>query len=393
MSSLRSEPTAGGRWSRLRRVSRGTWLTLAVVAVLLVAARGALPWVLREQINRSLQKAEGYSGRVEDVDVHLWRGAYQLEGVLIEKQNGEVSYPLLRAREIDFSLAWGELLRGHIWSEIYVADGELTFVQAPSEAATQTPFDERWKTVVREIFPIDIARLEVAGGVLRYVDNRDELPVDVRLRDLTLSARDLLSGANRADDAAAAEAPPATLRADGMIEGGGRLAVTAQAHLFAELPEFDVNASIEQVSLVQINDVLRAYANVDVSAGTLDVYAELSVNEGELTGYVKPLLQDVDFTDFDTQDRSVPKRLWELFVSGLATIFKNHPRDQLGTRLPISGRVDEIDTGTLAMVGNVIRHAFIQAFDPGVEHSIGPEGDADADDEENEQDAPRAKGR
>lgn len=73
-------------------------LTLAVAVVLLLALRAALPFGIEAWVNHVLDGTEGYQGRVEDVDLALLRGAYPIEGVVLEDTGGDVpAPPLLRS--------------------------------------------------------------------------------------------------------------------------------------------------------------------------------------------------------------------------------------------------------------------------------------------------------
>src|SRR5690349_5273440 len=99
---------------RLERVSRWfrrTWHIVLVVALVLVAIRVALPYTLKTLINQRLQKIPEFDGAVRDIDLHLWRGGYQLEGVEIVKSAGATREPFFKAQQIDFSLAWRDLFR------------------------------------------------------------------------------------------------------------------------------------------------------------------------------------------------------------------------------------------------------------------------------------------
>src|SRR5687768_9212229 len=58
--------------SDMRR--RDKWLIgVVAVIVVLVAIRAAMPMVIRDYINDQLQALEQYDGRVDDVDLALWR--------------------------------------------------------------------------------------------------------------------------------------------------------------------------------------------------------------------------------------------------------------------------------------------------------------------------------
>ena len=60
------------------RTKRRRYLwALGTFVVLLVGARVALPYFVKDEVNRRLMALESYDGHVEDVDLALWRGAYR----------------------------------------------------------------------------------------------------------------------------------------------------------------------------------------------------------------------------------------------------------------------------------------------------------------------------
>lgn len=103
-------------------------ITVVVLAALLLAARIALPLVVQRMMNDRLQRIPGYTGHVNDLDIHLWRGAYSLNGVGIQRVNERVREPFFQAKCIDLSLAWRELWHGKFVSDIAIDHGQLNFV-------------------------------------------------------------------------------------------------------------------------------------------------------------------------------------------------------------------------------------------------------------------------
>jgi hypothetical protein len=93
------------RWLHSRWV-----IALAVVLGLLIALRAALPLVLERYVNKQLDQLKGYSGSVADIDLSLWRGAYQIDGLRVVKTGGKVPIPFVSARQIDLSVQWKALL-------------------------------------------------------------------------------------------------------------------------------------------------------------------------------------------------------------------------------------------------------------------------------------------
>jgi hypothetical protein len=66
--------------------------------------------------------------------------------------------------------------------------------------------------------------------------------------------------------------------------------------------------------------------------------------------------------------------LWQSVVSVFAEIFKNHGKDQLATRIPIEGDIDNPETDTWSAVVGIFRNtfnAFIKDTDDTVNYSGG----------------------
>src|SRR5688572_502252 len=109
-------PRVGPDWSAVpmsRAMSRkGKWLIgLAAVVALLVAARIALPFIVEDYANRKLAALEAYDGHVGDIDIHLWRGAYSIDDIVIVKRGAKRPVPFFETRRLDLSVEWRSLLR------------------------------------------------------------------------------------------------------------------------------------------------------------------------------------------------------------------------------------------------------------------------------------------
>src|SRR6185503_5341011 len=125
-----------GRWPDMRRRDKWLW-SLAIVVVVLVAARAALPSVLKDEVNRRLKLLPQYDGHVEDVDVALWRGAYSVNGVRLVKTGVKSSTRFFEGDRIDFSVEWKSLLHGRIVAECAMWRPNLNLVRAESKEASQ----------------------------------------------------------------------------------------------------------------------------------------------------------------------------------------------------------------------------------------------------------------
>src|SRR4051812_7825958 len=95
------------------RKRRSRWRTfffiVLVLAVLLAVVRAILPWGVRKYVNRTLDRNDLYEGKIGQVQIHLWRGAYSIHDIKISKRTGDIPVPFFSAKTVDFSIEWKAL--------------------------------------------------------------------------------------------------------------------------------------------------------------------------------------------------------------------------------------------------------------------------------------------
>src|SRR5574341_342197 len=118
--SARSRSTVGTRHPVLR------WITivLLVLALIAVIGRAMLPSLVRDYVNRTLDRNPLYAGRIGEVEIHLWRGAYSIRDVSISKVTGNVPVPFFAAPRVDFAVQWDALLHGEIVGRVLMDEPE-----------------------------------------------------------------------------------------------------------------------------------------------------------------------------------------------------------------------------------------------------------------------------
>jgi hypothetical protein len=332
-----------------------------------VVARLLAPGYVHRAINRRLSQIPGYSGHVGDIDLQLWRGAYRIDDMEIVKSNGKVREPFFSAKTIDFSIAWREMFRGKIVSDIYITDGRLIFLHGPNEESSQLTADHRWQVVVDDIFPIDITHLEIKGGIIRFVDTTREPRVDIGIQDLEVIATGL-----RNRPAKNGEVFPAKIDISGRSIGGGQLRLDAELEPLADQPHFKLAIELDKVSLPALNNFLRSYVGIDVSQGHLNVVGQMAMQRGHYEGYLKPFLDGVDFKNHDA-DKDIGARIWKGAVVAVIKLFRNSDTRQLATRIPFSGDAKGMDIMTLRSVMNGLHNGFVAALKQGFEGTTHPD--------------------
>lgn len=180
---------------------------------------------------------------------------------------------------------------------------------------------------------------------------------------------------------------PSRFRAQGAFMGSGETRVAGVFRPDRDGADFDLAVAIQDTRLESMNDLLRAWANIDVTGGEFSFYSELRVVDGQLDGYVKPLFSDIDVFD-PAQDREKGffRKLWERIAEGLGNLLENRPRDEVATIADLRGSVEDPNASNLQVVFNLIRNAFIESILPGFRNHV--EGSGKRKDRDRNQQAP-----
>jgi hypothetical protein len=347
--------------------SRGKKLTFWIILILVIGVvvlRLALPDIVQRYVNHKLDELPEYDGHVGDVDIHLIRGAYSIDDVDIEKTAGAVPVPFFAAKKVDFSVEWKEIFQGALVGEIHAYQASVNFVKGESEEDSQTSIDKSWLDIVQELFPFRINRFEIEEGSVWFHDLGTEPKVDVYLTNLVAVCTNLYNTRDLSSEL------PSDFRAKGTTLGGGALELHIKLDPLATEPRFDLELGLTNVNMVALNELLEAYGNFNVKRGTFEVFSEIAGSEGTFDGYVKPFFEDLNIFELEQDAKNPIKLAWQALVAGAVKIFKNHPRDQLATKIPVTGTFEKTDVEVWTTVLNVLRNAFVEAFQAQVDDSI-----------------------
>jgi len=167
----------------------------------------------------------------------------------------------------------------------------------------------------------------------------------------------------------------AVAKLKGAFMGTGTATADATFRADKAGPSFDIGVRIEKVDVTKLNDIFRAYGRFDTSAGHFHLYSELDAKDGVVTGYIKPLFNDLKIYD-KRQDKSKPlvRKMYERVVSGVAKVLKNRPREEVATKAQVLGRIDNPKVGTVAAVVRLVQNALFKAILPGFDLEVSRAG-------------------
>jgi len=327
----------------------------AIILILLVAFRIYLPTLVKNNINKVLANIPGYYGEVADVDISLIRGAYVINGMYLDKVNAKTQVPFLNFPKSDISIEWKSLFHGRIVSEIIMNSPEVIYVfedqKTPTEGKTADVDD--WTKALTDIVPIDINHFEVHNGKIAFVQLQADPNIDLTVDKIELYADNLRNVISQEGTL------PSPIHATGVTFGNGNMSLDGKINLIKEIPDMDLEFALKGSNATALNDLTRHYAGIDFEKGTFELYSEIAIANGFLTGYIKPMLTDTKLIGKDDGFLGV---LWEGFVGFFKFILKNQGTDTLATKVPLEGDLNNVSAGTWPTVINIFQNAWIQAF-------------------------------
>ena len=210
--------------------------------------------------------------------------------------------------------------------------------------------------------PVKIDRFRLNDSVVGWVNRDADDPYRLFVSDADLTVTNVSSGFKEG---------PAVAKLTGAFMGSGAARASATFREDNNGPDFDLAVAIKGASLPSMNDLLRSYGKLDVVEGTFSVYSEVSIHNRQITGYVKPLIKDVDVYDSEQdEDKPVLKKIYEKIAGGLSHILENEPREEVATVVDLSGTLDDPDSSIWEVVVRLVSNAFVKAILPGFDHEV-----------------------
>ena len=365
-------PESGIRQRKRSRIWRRAAIVLLLLILLLGIGRAILPGSVRNYVNRTLDRNPLYEGSIGKVQIRLWRGAYAIEDVRINKTTGNVLVPFFAAKRVDFAVEWKDLLHRKVVGRILMEEPEINFVDAPSEAEAQTGGGGPWLEVMSDLFPFKINSVVIKDGSIHFRAYQTSKPVDVYISQFQATIDNL---GNIRD-----ETNPlvSTIQATGLVMDQAKFEYKMTLDPFSYRPTFHMGLRLLGLDVTKINDLALAYGKFDFKRGWFDLALETDVKEGQITGYAKPLFRNLKVFSLtqDLKDDNMLQFFWQALVGGTTSLFKNHSRDQFDTLIPFSGDATSATTADIfATLGNIMRNAFVRAYLPRLEGGQEAVGD------------------
>lgn len=337
---------------------------LLIIAVILVIIRLLLPAIILHYANKTLAELDGYKGHVEDIDLALIRGSYVAKGFYMDKIDSATNkpFPFVSVDVIDLSVEWNALVHGKIVGNIGLLNPAITFTREKLDPDDIKNDTTDFRKILKSFMPLKVNRFRIDNGKFHYIDSVIKPAVNLTIDSIRITALNL----SNAEDTAAL---PSSIAAKANLYGG-KFDLKMRFNPLQKYPTFDMNARLDNTELPKLNKFFKAYANIDVNKGTFGLYTEVAGKGKKFIGYVKPVIKDLDIVGPEDRKDSFFNKVWEDLTSVAEAVLENKKKDQIATKIPISGQYDDPTVKTWYAIMSILRNAFIQALYPSIDNQI-----------------------
>ena len=343
---------------------RKTVIVLLAVAMLLIAARVAMPYLVEDYANDKLAALNSYDGHVGDIDIHLWRGAYSIDDIEIVKTGASRPVPFFRSDRVDLSIEWRSLFRGSIVSEASFLGPELNLVQGKGAADSQLGKEENWNARLEELFPFRFNTIEVTDGTVRFLAPGISTSDAITARHV--NGDDCQSHqCHRIRQGDLRRFQGNRRRARGCARGGGW-----QRECFCRAADLRRESRSEEGAAAAGESVAARVHQGRCRSRQVRAVHGARGGRWKVQGLRQADPAGREHLSLRRRGAERIKRVWEGFLDFAANVFENQDADQVAARIPFSGTLKNPETNLFATIASVMRNAFISAFARSLEGSI-----------------------
>jgi hypothetical protein len=368
--------------TRLMRLNfsehKGKWIGFGFL-LLLVVARILAPAIILNRMNAYLGTFSPlYQMHVQRLHLHVFRMAYSfenLEGAL--KPKGEAggaphadselahSKNFLTIANVDVSLAWRELVRGRIVTDVDMEKVNVMITSRTINALSgedKTQAKQDAKNVKDATIPFDLERLRLQNSRIELSDAFGFPPeqsfvldpVNVTGNNLTPPDKSSLS----------------LFTIIGTIEGNSKFRAVAEAKMNHTPVDWSVNLEMKDFDLVKINPYTRSAIPLTFKSGKLSLYSAVQSVHGDMKGYLKPFLNNVVFVGDKGDFKNVGQFLIEIAGTIGNFFLKNNKTHDFATKINFHSEGGKVKMETLSAVGAAFKNDFGKGLSQSLDETL-----------------------
>jgi hypothetical protein len=204
---------------------------------------------------------------------------------------------------------------------------------------------------------LQVDTLRLTNSQIGFVNEAAKPPYRLFISGVSLNLDNLSNQANLGQS---------KFHARGLFMGSGTTVVSGEFQPTTRPLDFAVQLQMDDARLADINDFLLGQAGVDVADGQFSAYTEITVKNGQLQGYLKPLVKNLKIYD-RRKDQAKPfrKRMELHLLQLLAEVGKNRSTQEVATVMTFSGSTSHPKAGKWQAIRRLTGNGLFRGIAPG----------------------------
>ncbi len=320
---------------------------------LLLGIRLLIQPIIHKQLNTFLSDfSPVLSFHIDDLDINLLRGSYSFEAVTGKIKESE--HKFLTIEKVDTSIAWREIFKGKIVTDIEVTGLNLSYSKELKDALAKTPKKEDAKEAKDKLFPVEVVRLDIQNSILKMDNFPAFTGIEGRITNLLADKKNPLSFLN--------------LKATAF--GHSVLKIAGHLKTLEEPIAWSIDSELQGFDLTAANQFLKEKVPLTFTKGKLDVYAEAKSEEGVTEGYVKPFMKNVDIMKAEENLKGAKHWFIEVIAAVGNLVLRTSDKKSVATLIPFTMDKSGVHVDKGEALSKAIQHGFEQKLNPGIEDRL-----------------------
>jgi hypothetical protein len=244
-----------------------------------------VPLTIKTHIRQQLITLSKYRLNYSEIRISPLSATCTIEGASLSHKTDPESNILFRAKAIEFALCNTIISQGRLTGKINVVQPEISFITSLNASEE---IDFPWENVGQRIMSLPLHELRIINGKIIYEDRQSFPTSKLVMDDINIQVNNL--------DAQPVPDYPLVSHAEGNGNiNGGKLNFSLDFNPVSKDAVFCLKASLEKLDLTYLSDYLKGHGNLSIENGMFSMVAQASGQDEEVSGFVKPLLENIHF--------------------------------------------------------------------------------------------------
>lgn len=285
--------------------------------------------------------------------MRLLAGTYTIKNLVIYKKEN-LDKPFFEAERIEISVGWRLLFKGKYSLKVDVQNSTVLFVTSSNKGKNQIAIDEKkanWVQALKTLVPLSIESLEASNLLIKYENMNLKGLEKNNILVKKLKAEYLL-------DPQVTDTKTSPFSFEGLINDHAKFSGYGGLDL-TQTPGFvNIDSKIIAFDMTSANKLLKHFVPVDLTSGTMDVYAEFKGSTKKADGYFKVFFEDLDILKVDQKYKSPNHFLIEFTGSLVNWLLSTLSEKNIATEIPFRFRDQKFEVDTTKAFWNTLENSW-----------------------------------